>query len=392
MAVYNFAATPLDSIISGIGDPNNFVKDKILSKFDAQRRISDLNVLRAYMEHTPFCVDKDALDMQLANLEIPTQPLLVDYFGRGSVSAGASLVQTGFVGGKTERYQVVVSEPLVQKFSITRENIKRFDYLGSNDTEGVLAKKIEAVKMNAFMEMYMTLLDQLETQTVAHINANIATGGGAGIVYPAGALNTDTKEIPLAGRLDKYTGIYTEATDNKFLYGDGGLMLLSNTSEFLDYNILKALKTNNASDQNEAQLGLFDFRRSISLNAGLDATYSSVSYLIKRGGVGVTSYAQDMAYDGVVTDFDVANNIFKQFEMPDIGAMYDIDVAKGIGGLKFNYFESRGVTNTNATYATEESFLDKEINMTMWIRPVFLLAQSSVVGDTPIIQYGQLKA
>lgn len=388
---FNFTATPLDDIIVGIGDPNNFVKDKVLSKFNSQRRISDLNVLRAYQEHTPFCVDKDYLDMQLAKVEVPTQPLLVDYWGRGGVSAGASLAQTGFEGGKTQRYQVVISAPLVQKYSITRENLKRFDYLGSNETEGVLALKIKAAKMNAFMEMYMTLLDQLETATVAHLNANIATGGGAGSVYPAGAINTDTKEIPLAGRLDKYTGIYTEAMQNKFLYGDGGLMLLSNTTEFLDYNILKALKSDNASDQESAQLSLFDFRRSLSLDAGVDATYSSVSYLIKRGGVGITSYTQDMAYDGIVSEFDVANNFFAQFEVPDFG-QYGIDVAQGIGGMKFNYFENRGVVDTNATYSTEEAFLDKEIKMTLWTRPVFLVAQSEVAGDTPIIQYGQLNA
>lgn len=388
---YNFGATPLDDIIVGVGSANNFVKDKILSKFDTQRRISDLNVTRAYMEHTPFCVDKDFLDSQLAKVEIPTQPLLVDYMGRGGISAGNSLVQTGFSGGKTQRYQVVISDPIVQKYSITRENLKRFDFLGSNAEPGVLALKVKAVKMDAFMNMFMTILDRLETATVAHLNANIATGGGAGTVYPAGAINLNTKEIPLAGRLDKYTGIYTEAMQNKFLYGDGGLMLLSNTTEFLDYNILKALKTNNASDQNEAQLSLFDFRRSLSLDSSVGATYSSLSYLIKRGGVGITSYTQDMAYDGVINEFDVANNIFAQFESPNFSS-YGIDVASGISGLKFNYFEERSVLDTNATNLTEESFLDKGINMTMWLRPVFLVAQSEVAGDTPIIQYGQLSA
>ena len=385
----NFAATPLDAIINGIGNPNNFVRDKILSKFGTQRRISDLNVLRAYKEHTPFCVDIDKMNMELSKIEVPTQPLLVDFWDVGAVSAGASLAQTGFVGSKTERYQVVIGAPIVQKYSITRENLKQWDYLGSNEEVGVLAKKIESAKMDAFMNMYMTILDQLETATVAHLNANLALGGGVGTKYPAGGVLTDTKEIPLADRLSKYRGIYLEANQNKFLYGDGEVMLLSSSAEYLDYNETSAFGANNDSNQIATQLSDFDFRRSLSLDASVDATFSSVSYLMKRGAVGITSYAQDMAYDGVISDFDVANSIFTPIEVPDFGA-FGIDVAKGIGGLKMNYYESRAVVDNNATYATEESRLDKGINMTLWLRPVFVVAQSSVVGDTPIIQYGQL--
>ena len=123
----------------------------------------------------------------------------------------------------------------------------------------------------------------------------------------------------------------------------------------------------------------------------MDVTYSSDSFLIKRGGVGVTSYAQPMGDDDDLPGMAVANKSFTTFQVPDIGALFGIDVAKGIGGLKVSFYEDRDVIDSNATYLTEESFLNKEVNMTLWTRPVFLVAQSEVAGDTPVIKFGQLK-
>ena len=374
-------ATPLEKILLGIGDSKNFIKDKVLDKFNRQRRPSDLNVLRAYLENTEYCVDLPYLNEALANIQDPTQPLFVDSFGRSIPTAINTLNQIGFGGGKTVRYQVVIGDILVEKFAIDDESLKRWSFVGCNSDPKIKEKKKELAKIYAYMEMYMSLLDKLETASVAHLNTALSTGGGAGIVYPP---NVDTKEIPLADSAIKYNGIYTEAMDNKYLYSaDEKLMLLSNTSEFMDYNQLNALGNNNQSDQSRTQLALFDHRRSISLNGSVGG-YKSVSYLIKRGGIGMTTWA------GQAPLSDNTNKLFSQHQVPDIGSAYGIDVAKGIGGLNFNYFENRDVANDFLTYTTEESYLNPTVLMTLSTRPVFLLAQSEIPGDTAVIKYGQM--
>jgi hypothetical protein len=390
MALYDFSATPLQNIILGIGSEMNAILGKEYSNFNKTRRISDLNLIKVYQDSTDRCVNKAKLDAALAMKETSAQTLLYDDFGRSTPSVGNSLQQTGFGTGRTRRSQIPIGTLLTQKMSVTRENLKQWDFLGSDLEPDILRKKYALALMDAMLEMYMTLLQRTEEAVAAHLVANIAATGGAGTIY---ANLVNVQEIPLAGATTKYRGIYTEANQNRFLRGDNTTpYLVSSLVDFMNFDALQALGQGNSSDQKGTQLDVdrFNFRQSESLDAiATAAGYTSTSFLIKQGGVGITSYVPDMAFDSIVPEMKIENASFERLEIGDFGA-YGIPVAAGIKDMSFGFYMDKSVLNTNGTYGTESSFLDKAVNMTMFTQPIIFAAPSEVAGDTPIVQYGQL--
>jgi hypothetical protein len=386
---YDFSATPYANIIEGVGSKENAILGKEYTNFNKTRRISDLNVTKVYQENADKCLSMSKLNAALSKKQTSASFVLYDTFGRSTPSVGNSLQQTGFGSGKTLRHQIPTGQLFTQKMSITRENLKQWDFLGTDENVDTLRMKLGLAMQDALLEMYMTILQRIEDAVVTHLTGNIAATGGAGTIYTP---NVNIQEIPLAGATTKYRGIYTEAKQNRFLYGANDTpYLISSLVDFMNFDALSALGTYNNSDEKGTQLDIdrFNFRQSQALDAIATAGgYSSVSFLIKEGGVGLTTYVPDMGWDALVPEMKVANAEFELLTMGDFSAM-GIPVGLGLQDMKFGFYMDKSVLDTNATYGNEASFIDKGINMTLFTELVPFVAPSEVAGDTPIIQYGQ---
>ena len=391
MPNYDFTATPLENLKIGIGSEDNAILGKEFSNFNKTREFSSFDVLKVYQENTDKCVNKAKLDAALSALETGSQALSYDDFGRAVASAGNSLQQTGFGTGKTRRTQIPIGDMRVQKMSITRESLKQWSLLGSHSGKpDLLRRKIGLAMMDAFISMYNNLLQRVEDDLVAHMVSNTAATGGAGTIYTP---NVNIQEIPLAGAPTKYRGIYTEANQNRFLRGSNKTpYLISSLVEFMNFDALEALGTYNSSDQKGTQLDKerFNFRQSESLDSVATAGgYSSTSFLIKEGGVGFTTFVPSMGWGSAIPEFNTGGDKFELLTVGDLSAL-GIPVAEGIQDIKIGYYSNSSVLDTNGTFGNEESFIDQGINVTMFLQSVILAAPSEVVGDTPIVQYGQL--
>jgi len=362
----DFSATPLEKLVKKLGSPDPDIR-RHLQRFETMRKTTDFNALKLAYAHTPKCVDPVQLADMLRKHEDPTQPLFIDLFNRANFTVSGNLTETGYESGSTARFAVTKQPLQAVKVSMNLANLKRWDAYTTD-----AAEKWQLEYEYLTMQAWLDLVQGLNAQVLAFLDANKATAGGAGTKFAAVG---DFKEIPAAQANVMYRYMKTESRENRFGRSGGkpsvlGSLVMAETLE----NIGSFGPNNNQNLQR--QLDWFDPIDTDALAVPDPLVDDALMYLIDDGGIAADSWV----YNFEVPDYyKMENERWDMIELPSI--------VEGLPPIKIGYKDTLRKSDDNATFSIEEARINRSFEAMFWTNLVLFKAHSSVPGDTPIVGY-----
>jgi len=361
----NFAATPLEKLVEKLGSPNPDIR-RHLQFFETRRKTTDFNALKVAFDHTPNCVDPVQLNAMLAKHQDPTQPLYIDLYNRRNFTVANNLQETGYESGSTARFTVNKQGLLSVKITIDVANLKRWDAYTEN-----LAEKWQMEYDYLVTEAWMNLLQALNGQVLTFLDSVKATNGGAGTRF---ANTGDFKVIPWEDSKTIYRKMRTEAKENRFGRSGrptvlGSLVMAENLENISGFGP-------NNNENLQQQLDWFDPVSTDALAVPTPAEDESLLYLIDRGGIAAASWV----YNFEVPEMYKMSN--ERWDTVELSGLVD-----GLPPIKIGYKDTLSKTDDFATYAIEESRINRKYQAMFWTNLVLLRAHSSVATESPVIAY-----
>ena len=369
--------TPVQNAINAINDPNRI--PEYLERFQIRDKVH-IPALRLLADSTPLLFDKSELDREFACVTDPSQDVQVDLFQDFDPTIFGDLIDSGYECGSTVRVTIGRQNLISVKLCLDKSDYNRiYKWCEGN---GVSGEDILQVMYNYLVTKgFEAMLQAMETQALTWLDSIKHVGGGVGTRYTADV--NDYKRIPLAEEDKALLGIDEDGVFSNY-FDDNGTPQLIGGSGFR-YNWMSNMLHGASNDVNLAkQNEMFTpyFSRAIGVTDPVNDSWRS--FLVARGGVGMTTWVYDYV-PGVQDWLKTSDKMFEVAQIPNI--------AKGGDTPPINVGIISNVRDIDnfAVHAHEYARHDTGLRIMMYAEPVFVSAYSPVAGESPVIGYIQDK-
>lgn len=312
-----------------------------------EKRLSKYGALEAHKMGTERLVPASTLT---AMKEATAQPTSIDVFVRESEGTATTRACSGTGTGTT------VNLP------ITYAGFREEFSLSDVEHQGNRTKYQEAFN-HMFEQKLRSLYSRIDTASVANLEANKATGAGAGSIYTT--VVADAKQVPLASwdtDGDFYNNVSVEMAQNDFY---GPYINVASTSQI-------ALQRFDAQQGagNSVNLGFQqnDFQHMTTNRLVNGVGVTSTSYMVDPSAIGMLTWTNSLSRRGK----DIGTDQWSAFNDP-LGLLGNIE-------LKIK----KGCADNSGSFAGGEA--DYTESFVMFVEVAFLAAYDSVLG-APVFKY-----
>jgi hypothetical protein len=311
-----------------------------------ERRLSKYGALEAHRAGTERLIPASTLAMMK---EATSQATSIDVFQRVAPGAGTTRACEGAGTGTT------VNVPLT--YNGFREEFK----LSWIEHEGNRTKYQEAFNY-MFAEKLRNLYSRIDIAAVANLEANKATGAGAGSIYAADLGDADAKAVPLADHSNFFNNAMVEMMENDF---NGPFFNVSTTGQVALQRFDAQQGANNDTNLSWMQN---DYIHYPTNRFAAGAGNISASYLFDPSAVGMITWTNQLSRVGK----DIGGDEWTAFSDP-LGLL---------GSLELKV--KKQCEDNSGSFAGAEA--DYTESFVMFVEVAFVTAYDSVLG-APIFKY-----
>lgn len=371
----DYTAVPLLEVVETVSNERNA---NLFEDFQHEVK-GNLGTLQAFSTETNACYPIEGLDRAFAKKTDIDQPVFIDLNETVSPGTGSQSIRIGTGGPNRVDVQLVAQTRIEEGFQISRVNeaSARFASVSMRD-------RMRYTTAYALVHALKNILVRAEQQAQSYLSTNKWAGGGLGQVFAAAG---DYKDIPAGDDRNVFWDIKDEALDNKLIANVQSPLVVVGSN-----HMMKMLGiTESYQAQNEVNLGksLLNIEPYIAseMSPPTPATERALLYTIRKGGIGMYSWAHKFAD----SYYEAGNDYWDTMKMPNVAG--DMFEGLNLDLINLQIKGYKGWQDSFATYARDTSRIDI-VEAVSIVAEFYFFHSYSPSGQArrPIVAYKKLKA